>query len=77
MRGSFLRSYIAIYSLSFPPDFTPPIEAPKMLLPDHINGLFELGGAAFLVLNIRRMHADRELKEVGGEVAPNRVRASA
>ncbi len=34
-----------------------------MILPDHINGLFEVGGAAFLLfLNVQRMHADRELK---------------
>ena len=33
-----------------------------MLLPGHINGLSELGGAAFLILNIRRMHVGRQLR---------------
>lgn len=32
--------------------------------PDLINGLFELGGAAFLLLNVRRMYRDKELRGV-------------
>ena len=34
------------------------------MTPDFFNGLFELGGAAFALLNVRRAHLDREVKGV-------------
>lgn len=32
------------------------------MTPDHINGAFELGAAAFMSLSVRRLWLDREIK---------------
>jgi hypothetical protein len=34
------------------------------LNPDIVNGLFELAGSAFLLLNVRQLHRDKELNGV-------------
>lgn len=34
------------------------------MTPDHLNALFELVGAGFLMLNVRRLLQDREVKGV-------------